>query len=141
MRKPRAFNSVEEAIRHTAQPIGAGCPGWRYPSSHGRVRRAAHGGCGFTSETFAYEAVASWGDSTRYYYVYYFGDFDRPGVGFALLGREAKAILCRPSVSGDIQAHGDNAGTSLDCRHATRSGSRMLTKNGRIKSVLRMRDG
>jgi len=34
---------------------------------------------GFSSETFAYEAVAARGDDARDYWVYYLGDFDRSG--------------------------------------------------------------
>jgi hypothetical protein len=38
---------------------------------------------GYSSETFAYEAVASRGNDKRDYHVYYFGDFDRSGIDAA----------------------------------------------------------
>src|SRR5215470_16164968 len=44
------------------------------------VAHSAVGLRGFSSETFAYEAIAAReGDDRPYYYVYYLGDFDRAG--------------------------------------------------------------
>jgi hypothetical protein len=95
MRKPRSHNSVEDALRATAQTYRRNL--WRDANSYVEiwVEKDALAGViypvtsehdvplmvarGFSSETFAYEAVAARIGDERNYYVYYLGDFDRSG--------------------------------------------------------------
>jgi hypothetical protein len=63
MRKPDSYDSIEDALKETAR----------------LYRRNLMVARGFSSETFAYEAIAARGDDDRDYYVYYLGDFDRSG--------------------------------------------------------------
>jgi hypothetical protein len=95
MRKPRSYDSVEDAIAHTARTYRRNL--WRDAETYIEIwiEKDALAGViypvtsrydvplmvtrGFSSETFAYEAVAARSDDSRDYYVYYFGDFDRSG--------------------------------------------------------------
>jgi hypothetical protein len=95
MRKPRSFNSIEDALQETARQYRRNL--WRDAEDYIEVwcEKDALAGViypmtalydvplmvarGFSSETFAYEAVAARGDDERDYYVYYFGDLDRSG--------------------------------------------------------------
>jgi hypothetical protein len=95
MRKPRSYDSVEDALQETARTYRRNL--WRDSRSYVEVwiEKDALAGViypvtteydvplmvarGFSSETFAYEAVAARGDDERDYHVYYFGDFDRSG--------------------------------------------------------------
>ena len=92
MRKPKSHNSAEEALADTARSYRRNL--WCDAESYVEVwiEKDALAGViypiterydvplmvarGFTSETFAYEAVAARGSDPRDYYVYYFGDFD-----------------------------------------------------------------
>src|SRR5262249_9055851 len=95
MRKPRSYDSVEDALAETARTYRRNL--WRDADSYVEIwiEKDALAGViypvtsrydvplmvtrGFSSETFAYEAVAARRDDERDYYVYYFGDFDRSG--------------------------------------------------------------
>jgi hypothetical protein len=95
MRKPRTYDSIKDALAETARTYRRNL--WRDSKSYVEVwiEKDALAGViypiterydvplmvarGFSSETFAYEAVAARGDDERDYYVYYFGDFDRSG--------------------------------------------------------------
>jgi hypothetical protein len=95
MRKPTTHNSVEEALKATAQLYRKNL--WRDVNSYVEIwiEKDALAGViypitslydvplmvtrGFSSETFAYEAVAAREGDDRTYYVYYLGDFDRAG--------------------------------------------------------------
>jgi hypothetical protein len=99
MRKPKSYNSIEDAIAETARLYRRNI--WRDAKDYVEVwcEKDALAGViypitqeydaplmvarGFSSETFAYEAVAARGDDRRDYHVYYFGDFDRSGVDAA----------------------------------------------------------
>jgi hypothetical protein len=99
MRKPRSYNSVEDALLHTARTYRRNL--WRDAESYIEiwVEKDALAGVvypvtseydvplmvarGFSSETFAYEAVAARNDDARDYHVYYLGDFDRWGLDAA----------------------------------------------------------
>ena len=95
MRKPRTHDSVEEALKSTAQFYRKNL--WLDADDYVEiwVEKDALAGViypitslydvplmvtrGFSSETFAYEAIAARGKDDRPYYVYYLGDFDRAG--------------------------------------------------------------
>jgi hypothetical protein len=95
MRKPTSHNSVEDALRATAQTYRRNL--WRDANSYVEiwVEKDALAGViypvtseydvplmvarGFSSETFAYEAMAARSGDERNYHVYYLGDFDRSG--------------------------------------------------------------
>jgi hypothetical protein len=95
MRKPRSHNSIEDALAETARLYRRNL--WRDTEDHVEIwiEKDALAGViypitsmydvplmvtrGFSSETFAYEAIAARGDDERDYWVYYFGDFDRSG--------------------------------------------------------------
>jgi hypothetical protein len=95
MRKPTSYDSVEDALAATARTYRRNL--WRDADSYVEIwiEKDALAGViypitdqydvplmvcrGFSSETFAYEAVAARGDNKRAYYVYYLGDFDRSG--------------------------------------------------------------
>jgi len=95
MRKPRSYDSVEDALAETARTYRRNlwCDADDYVEIW--IEKDALAGViypvtarydvplmvtrGFSSETFAYEAVAARDDDERDYYVYYFGDFDRSG--------------------------------------------------------------
>jgi hypothetical protein len=99
MRKPRSYDSIEDALGETARLYRRNL--WRDANEYVEiwVEKDALAGViypvtarydvplmvarGFSSETFAYEAVAARGDDERPYYVYYFGDFDRSGLDAA----------------------------------------------------------
>jgi hypothetical protein len=99
MRKPDTNNSVEEALRATAQYYRKAL--WSDTEDYVEVwcEKDALAGVilpvtemfdvplmvarGFVSETFAYEAIDARGDDARPYYVYYLGDFDRSGMDAA----------------------------------------------------------
>jgi hypothetical protein len=99
MRKPRSFDSVEDALQATASLYRRNL--WRDTDSYVEIwcEKDALAGViypvtaqfdvplmvtrGFSSETFAYEAIAQRGDDTRDYVVFYFGDFDRAGMDAA----------------------------------------------------------
>jgi hypothetical protein len=94
MRKPRSYDSVEDALENAARSYRRNL--WRDADSYVEiwVEKDALAGViypvtseydvplmvarGFSSETFAYEAVAARGDDERDYHVYYFGDFEQP---------------------------------------------------------------
>jgi hypothetical protein len=95
MRKPTSYNSIEDALEATARMYRRNL--WRDADSYVEIwiEKDALAGViypvtaqydvplmvtrGFSSETFAYEAIESRDDDERDYYVYYFGDFDRAG--------------------------------------------------------------
>jgi len=95
MRKPRSHDSIHDAIAETARTYRRNL--WRDADSYVEIwiEKDALAGViypitsrydaplmvarGFSSETFAYEAVAAREGDDRDYYVYYFGDFDRSG--------------------------------------------------------------
>jgi hypothetical protein len=95
MRKPTTHDSVEEALRDTARFYRKAL--WADADDYVEiwVEKDALAGViypitslydvplmvtrGFSSETFAYEAVAARKGDRRTYYVYYLGDFDRAG--------------------------------------------------------------
>jgi hypothetical protein len=95
MRKPNSYDSIEDALEETAKLYRRNL--WRDADDYVEVwcEKDALAGViypvtskydvplmvarGFSSETFAYEAVAARGDDERNYYVYYLGDFDRSG--------------------------------------------------------------
>jgi hypothetical protein len=99
MRKPRSFNGVEAALRSCATSYRKAL--WADTDAYVEiwVEKDALASVifpvtskydaplmvtrGFTSETFAYEAIAERADDDRPYYVYYLGDFDRAGVDAA----------------------------------------------------------
>jgi hypothetical protein len=94
MRKPRSYDSVQDAIESTARLYRKNL--WYDADTYVEVwcEKDALAGVilpvtsqydvplmvtrGFTSETFAYESVQQW-DSDRQTYVYYLGDHDRAG--------------------------------------------------------------
>jgi hypothetical protein len=96
MRKPTSYNSIEDALEATARMYRRNL--WRDADDYVEIwiEKDALAGViypvtaqydvplmvtrGFSSETFAYEAIESRGDDERDYYVYYFGDFDRDGA-------------------------------------------------------------
>jgi hypothetical protein len=95
MRKPKSYDSVTDALEQTTRFYRRNL--WRDTKDYVEVwcEKDALAGVifpvtqmydvplmvtrGFSSETFAYEAVAARGDDGRDYWVYYFGDFDRSG--------------------------------------------------------------
>jgi hypothetical protein len=95
MRKPRSYDSVEDAIEQTARLYRRSL--WTDADSYVEVwcEKDALAGVifpvtarndvglmvarGFASETFCYEAIAQREGDDRDYYVYYLGDFDRSG--------------------------------------------------------------
>jgi hypothetical protein len=95
MRKPCSYDSIEDALQETARLYRRNL--WRDADDYLEVwcEKDALAGViypitslydvplmitrGFSSETFAYEAIAARGDDERDYYVYYFCDFDRSG--------------------------------------------------------------
>jgi hypothetical protein len=95
MRKPSSHDSIEDALHETARLYRRSL--WRDNEDYVEVwcEKDALAGViypvtseydvplmvtrGFSSETFAYEAIAARGDDERDYWVYYFGDFDRSG--------------------------------------------------------------
>jgi hypothetical protein len=104
MRKPTTYDGIEDALASTArlyrkslwadarQYVEIWCEkdalaGVIYPVTQEydvplMVTR------GFSSETFAFEAVEQRGDDPRWFYVYYLGDFDRAGRDAAKSLRE-----------------------------------------------------
>jgi hypothetical protein len=104
MRKPQTHASVEDALRATARLYRKNL--WKDADSYVEiwVEKDALAGViypvtslydvplmvtrGFSSETFAYEAVAARGGDRRTYHVYYLGDFDRAGQDAAKSLRE-----------------------------------------------------
>jgi hypothetical protein len=95
MRKPRTHNGVAAALTDTAKFYRKAL--WRDVDAYAEiwVEKDALAGViypvterydvpvmvtrGFSSETFAYEAIAAREGDDRPYYVYYLGDFDRAG--------------------------------------------------------------
>ena len=95
MRKPNSFDSVEDALAETARTYRRNL--WRDSDDYIEIwiEKDALAGViypitelydvplmvarGFSSETFAYEAVAARDGDPRSYHVYYLGDFDRSG--------------------------------------------------------------
>jgi hypothetical protein len=95
MRKPTSYDSIEDALAETARLYRRNL--WRDTEVYVEIwcEKDALAGViypvtseydvplmvtrGFSSETFAFEAVASRGNDPRSYYVYYLGDFDRSG--------------------------------------------------------------
>jgi len=104
MRKPTTHDSVEEALKATARLYRKNL--WLDADDYVEiwVEKDALAGViypitslydvplmvtrGFSSETFAYEAVAAREGDHRTYYVYYLGDFDRAGQDAATSLRE-----------------------------------------------------
>ena len=99
MRKPRSFNSIEDALQETARLYRRNL--WRDINDYVEIwlEKDALAGVilpvtakydvplmvtrGFSSETFAFEAVEARSGDHRWYYVYYLGDFDRAGADAA----------------------------------------------------------
>jgi len=99
MRKPRTYDSVEQALRTTAQLYRKSL--WADADVYVEVwlEKDALAGViypvtelfdlplmvarGYSSETFAYEAIAARGEDPRPYHVYYLVDFDRAGLDAA----------------------------------------------------------
>ena len=95
MRKPTSYDSIRDALEETARTYRRNL--WRDTDSYVEIwiEKDALAGViypitemcdvplmvtrGFSSETFAYEAIAARGEDDRNYFVYYFGDFDRSG--------------------------------------------------------------
>jgi len=95
MRKPTSYDSIEDALAETARTYRRNL--WRDTDDYIEIwiEKDALAGViypvtarydvplmvtrGFSSETFAYEAVAARDDDERDYRVYYLGDFDRAG--------------------------------------------------------------
>jgi hypothetical protein len=95
MRKPTSYDSIEDALAETARLYRRNL--WRDTDDYVEVwcEKDALAGViypvtaeydvplmvtrGFSSETFAYEAVAAREGDERNYWVYYLGDFDRSG--------------------------------------------------------------
>jgi hypothetical protein len=95
MRKPRTYNSIEDALHDTARSYRRNL--WQRVNAYVEiwVEKDAVAGVidptteiydvalmvarGYTSETFAFESVEARGDDPRPYHVYYLGDFDRAG--------------------------------------------------------------
>src|SRR5262249_6703168 len=95
MRKPRTHDGVEAALQDTARFYRKSL--WANSEDYIEVwvEKDALAGViypitslydvplmitrGFSSETFAYEAIATRENDNRIYYVYYLGDFDRAG--------------------------------------------------------------
>jgi hypothetical protein len=95
MRKPRTFNSPEDAIWEWASTYRRSL--WHDNEDYVEIwcEKDALAGVimpvtseydvplmvsrGYASETFAYSAIESRENSTQDYYVYYLGDFDRSG--------------------------------------------------------------
>jgi hypothetical protein len=95
MRKPRSFDSVQDALNATAVAYRRSL--WRDASEYVEIwlEKDAIAGTvypvtsendtplmvtrGYCSETFAFEAIEQRGDDRRPYHVYYLGDFDRAG--------------------------------------------------------------
>ena len=104
MRKPRSFDSIEDALEETARTYRRNL--WRDADDLVEIwlEKDALAGVvypvtskydvplmvtrGFSSETFAYEAIEARGKDRRRYVVYYLGDFDRSGVDAARSLRE-----------------------------------------------------
>src|SRR5262249_41942205 len=122
MRKPTTHDGVEEALRDTARLYRKSL--WTDASSYVEiwVEKDALAGViypitslydvplmvtrGFSSETFAYEAMAARGEDDRPYHVYYLGDFDRAGRDGAnslqeKLERFAGEVRNRPRLRAD----------------------------------------
>jgi hypothetical protein len=116
MRKPTSYGSPEDALAETARTYRRNL--WRDADDYVEIwiEKDALASViypitelydvplmvarGFSSESYAYEAIAARGDSVRDYYVYHFGDFDRSGQDAARdiqekLTRLARE-LCRP---------------------------------------------
>jgi hypothetical protein len=101
MRKPSSFDSIEDALQNTARTYRRSL--WLDADDYVEVwvEKDALAGViypvtqeydtplmvarGFSSETFAYEAVASREGDDRDYHVYYFGDFDQAGYDGAIV--------------------------------------------------------
>jgi hypothetical protein len=95
MRKPRSYNSVDEALRSTAALYRKALWGDAPEVVEIWVEKDALAGVilpvtslydvplmvtrGFSSETFCFEAAMARRGDPRPYHVYYFGDFDRSG--------------------------------------------------------------
>jgi hypothetical protein len=95
MRKPRSFDSIEDALLNTVQTYRRNL--WRDADSYVEIwiEKDALAGVvypitelndvalmvtrGFSSETFAYNAIEARGDDWRDYHVYALFDFDRSG--------------------------------------------------------------
>lgn len=95
MRKPTSFDGIEDALERTARTYRKSL--WADAKDYVEVwcEKDALAGViypvtqeydvplmvtrGFSSETFAFEAVAARGDDPRWFQVYYLGDFDRAG--------------------------------------------------------------
>jgi hypothetical protein len=95
MRKPNSFDDIEDALSQTAALYRRNL--WRDADSYVEIwcEKDALAGViypitekydvplmvtrGFSSETFAYEAVAARSDDERPYVIWYLGDFDRSG--------------------------------------------------------------
>jgi len=95
MRKPTSYDSIEDALEETARTYRRNL--WRDADTYVEIwiEKDALAGViypitrkfdvplmvtrGFSSETFAYEAIDARDDDERKYVVYYFGDFDRSG--------------------------------------------------------------
>jgi hypothetical protein len=110
MRKPKSYSSIEEALAETARTYRVSL--WRDADCHVEVwcEKDALAGVilpvtseydvplmvtrGYTSETFAFEAVAARGADPRPFHVYAFVDFDRSGRDGARSLEEKLKRLC-----------------------------------------------
>jgi hypothetical protein len=120
MRKPRSYDSPEDALAQTAALYRRSL--WRDAGSYVEIwcEKDALAGViypvtslydvplmvtrGFSSETFAYEAVAARGDDHRPYVVFYLGDFDRSGQDAARsLEEKLKRFACDKDF--EVQLH------------------------------------
>jgi hypothetical protein len=99
MRKPRSYESVEEALRSTAALYRKAL--WADADDYVEIwlEKDAISGViyevtqlfdvplmvarGYSSETFCFEAIEQRGEDRRPYWVYYLGDFDRSGLDAA----------------------------------------------------------
>ena len=99
MRKPVSYDAVEEALEETARLYRKAL--WADTKDYVEVwcEKDALAGViypvtaqydvplmvtrGFSSETFAFEAIEARGNDPRDFYVYYLGDFDRAGLDAA----------------------------------------------------------
>ena len=126
MRKPRSFNSVEEALNDTARLYRKAL--WRDAEEYVEIwcEKDALAGVvlpitrkydvplmvarGFASETFCYEAVAA-RDDDRPYHVYYLGDFDRSGQDAA---RSLEEKLTRFADEEGIEVEFETIAVNLD---------------------------
>jgi hypothetical protein len=165
-RKPRSYNGVEAALRSTAQFYRKAL--WADADSYLEIwcEKDALAGVihpvtaeydvplmvcrGFSSETFAFEAIEAREDDPRDYVIWYLGDFDRSGrdaadslmekitrfadekgvdVSFNILAIEEQDVL--EFDTSDMTALVNLNGGPAGCLRARISASHLPTKHGR----------